>query len=166
MFSRKAWSGDWHDRILERVHERGFKTVTQYAGERPGVSLVVLAKELGMDDGAALQFRSILLVEGLRTRTLPRALRDLFVRELRESLPEGWTHPPDADSRARVAGTAARWQTMTEIGEDLDCFDEGMTFKASQDLMQAELPARWLPEGPDDPVIIAFVDRCLGRLPS
>jgi hypothetical protein len=32
--------------------------------------------------------------------------------------------------------------------------------------MDAEFPTGWLPEGPDDPVIVAFVDRCLGQAPS
>lgn len=40
------------------------------------------------------------------------------------------------------------------------------THDPGQDLLNAELPTGWLPDDPDDPVIIAFVDRCLGRVPS
>ena len=166
MSFEKIWSGDWHGRILERVHQRGFETVTQYVGERPGVSLLVLATELGPDDVAAAQIRSILVEEATRTRTVPRALRDLFVRELRQSLPAGWKYPLDDASRCDVAGALATWRTELKVEDHLDCFDDAMTFKAGQDLMKAELPTGWLPEGPDDPVIIAFVDRCLGRTPS
>jgi hypothetical protein len=162
----KSWSGDWHSRILERVHQHGFETVTQYASERPGVSLLVLAKELGPDDVAAVQIRSILVEEAIRTRTVPRTLRDLFVRELRESLPEGWKYPLDDASRCEVAGALATWKTELKVEDHLDCFNEEMTLKAGQDLMNAELPTGWLPEGPDDPVIVAFVDRCLGCVPS
>ena len=38
--------------------------------------------------------------------------------------------------------------------------------KSGHDLLNAELPTGGLPEGPEDPVIIAVVDRCLGRVPS
>lgn len=166
MSFEKTWSGDWHGRILERVHARGFETVTQYANERPGVALIVFADELGPDDIAAAQIKSVLVQEAIRTGTLPRVLRDLFVRELRESLPQGWNYPLDDASRSEVAGALATWQTELEVEDHLDCFDDESTFRAGQDLLNAELPNGWLPEGPDDPVITAFVDRCLGRAPS
>lgn len=162
----KIWSGDWHGRILERVRERGFETVTQYADKYPGAALIVLADELGPDDVAAAQIRSILVQEAIRTRTVPRVLRDLFVRELRRSLPQGWGFPLDDASRSEVAGALATWRAELEVEDHLDCFDDNLTFKAGQDLMNAELPTGWLPAGPDDPVVIAFVDRCLGRVPS
>ena len=111
----KSWTGDWHGRILERVHQHGFETVTQYASARPGVSLLVLAKELGPDDVAAVQIRSILVEEASRTHTVPRALRDLFVRELRESLPGGRKYPLDDASRYEVAGALATWKTELKV---------------------------------------------------
>jgi hypothetical protein len=157
----KTWSGDWHGRIVERVQERGFATVTQYAGEHPGVSLIDLAGDLGPDDVAGAQLRSILVEEAVRTGTVPRVLRDLFVRELRQSLPQGWASPLDEDSRSRIAGALASWET--ELAAHLD---EDLAFTAGQDFLNAELPTAWLPAGPDDPVIAAFVDRCLGRRPS
>lgn len=162
----RTWSDDWHGCILERVRQRGFDTVTQYVGERPGVSLVVLADELGPDDVAATQIRSLLVEEAIRACTVPRVLRDLFVRELHYALPQGWKCPLDDSAQSEVAGALARWETELEVTHHLDCFDSEMTFKAGQDLMTAELPEGWLPDGPDDPVIVAFVDRCLGRIPS
>jgi hypothetical protein len=162
----KIWSGDWHGRILERVRQHGFETVTQYVSSRPGVSLLVLADELGSDDIAAVQIESLLVEEAARTRTVPHLIRDLLVRELHYALPYGWKYPLDDDSRSRVARALARWETDLQIEHRLKCFDDEMTFQAGQDLMNAELPTGWLPEGPDDPVIVAFVDRCLGRAPS
>jgi hypothetical protein len=91
----KTWSGDWHGRILERVQHRGFKSVTQYVSNRPGVSLLVLADELGPDDIAAVQIESLLVEEAIRTRTIPHVLRDLLVRELHYALPHGWKYPLD-----------------------------------------------------------------------
>ena len=162
----KTWSGDWHGRVLERVQQRGFESVTQYASDRPGVSLIVLADELGLNDIAAAQIESVLVDEAIATRTIPHVLRDLLVRELRYALPHGWKYPLDDASRSKVAGALAGWETDLQIAHHLDCFNDEMTFKAGQDLMNAELPAGWLPEGPEDPVIVAFVDRCLGRAPS
>lgn len=157
----KTWSGDWHGRILERVQQRGFSTVTQYAIDRPGVSLLVLATELGSDDVAAAQIRTLLVDEAIRTHTVPRVLRDLLTRELHDALPHGWRYPLDYESRSQVARALARWKTELE-----DHIDHELTFKAGQDLMNAEFPTGWLPEGPEDPIIVAFVDRCLGRAPS
>lgn len=151
---------------MERVRQRGFETVTQYASERPGISLIVLADELGPDDIAAAQIRSLLVEEAIRTRTVPRVLRDLLVRELHYALPHGWKYPLDDASQSEVAGALARWETELEVTHHLDCFDGEKTFKAGQDLLNAELPKGWLPQGPDDPVIVAFVDRCLGGVLS
>jgi hypothetical protein len=157
----KTWSGDWHGRILERVRQRGFENVTQYASTRIGVSLLVLAEELGPDDIAAVQLGSILVEEATRTNTIPHVLRDLFVRNLRERLPQGWKYPLDEESRVKVVGALVDWETELK-----DHLDKGPTFTAGQEFLDAELPIGWLPDGPDDPVIITFVDRCLGRVPS
>jgi hypothetical protein len=163
---RKTWSGDWHGRILERVQQRGFETVTQYASDRPGVSLIALADELGSGEVAATQIRSLLVEEAIRTHTIPHVLRDLLVRELHYAIPHGWKYPLDDEARSKVARALARWETELQITHHLDCFNDEMTFKAGQDLMDAEFPTGWLPEAPDDPVIVAFVDRCLGHAPS
>lgn len=157
----KTWSGDWHARVLERVQQRGFATVTQYAADRVGAPLVELADELGPDDLAADQITCLLIEEAVRTQTVPRMLRDLFVRELREALPQGWRSPLDDEARSEVARALARWETGLE-----DHLDKPATFTAGQNFMNAEFPPGWLPDGPDDPVIIALVDRCLGGVPS
>jgi hypothetical protein len=159
----KIWSGDWHGRILERVHARGFATVTQYAEANPDVSLLVLAEDLGPDDVASGQIRSILVDEAVQIGSVSRLLRDLFVRELCYSLSHGWRHPLDAKARARVARVLAFWRAELEFEDLLDCIDEESLLKAGQDFMDAERPTGWLPDGPDDPVIIAFVERCLRR---
>jgi hypothetical protein len=157
----KTWSGDWPARVLDRVQRRGFATVTQYAAERVGTPLVELAEELGPDDVAADQIMHLLIEDAVRTKTVPRMLRDLFVRELREGLPQGWRAPFDDEARSEVARALARWETALA-----DHLDKPSTFSAGQDFMNAELPIGWLPAGPEDPVIVAFVDRCRGRMPS
>jgi hypothetical protein len=158
----KVWAGDWHARILERMQRLGFATVTQYAATRVGVALGALAEELGRDDVAGVQIMNMIVEEAVRANTVRRALRDLFVRELRSALPQGWRSPLDDEARAKVAGALARWEI--ELRDHLP--DECSTFDAGQDLLDTELPSGWLPDGPDDRDIILFVDRCLGRIPS
>ncbi len=161
MSYEKTWSGDWHSRILERVRQHGFDLLTDYANHRVGVSLDVLADELGPEDIAGAQLQYLLLEEAVRGHSVPRVLRDLFVRELRDRLPQGWRCPLDDASRYSVAAALAAW------GAELtDYIDDEQRFIAGQTLLDAELPPGWLPDGPDDPVIVAFVDRCLGRQPS
>lgn len=161
MSFEQAWSGDWRERILARVRQRGFETITQYMRARPGISLIKLADELGTDDVAGAQIRAMYVAEAVRSRTIPRILRDLFVRELRARLPDGWRRPLDDAARSEVAGVLGHWET--ELQEHLDA---GRTYRAGQELLSAELPDGWLPGGPDDPVIVAFVDRCLGAAPA
>jgi hypothetical protein len=158
---KKIWSGDWHARIHERVQHLGFNTVTAYAADRMGISLVSLAEELGGEDVAGVQIMQMLIEEAVRSHTVPRALRDLVVRGLREVIPHGWRCPLDEDARCRVAGALSRWATELESH-----LDKAQALKASKDLLNAELPTGWLPEGPDDPIIVAFVERCLGGEPS
>jgi hypothetical protein len=161
MSFEKTWSGDWHGRILERIRQLGFENVTQYTSAHIGVSLLVLAAELGPDDIAAAQIRSMLVDEAIRTNSVPRLLRDLFVRELRAALPGGWKHPLADESRSKVVGSLVRWENSLK-----DHLDKESTFTAGQEFLDAELPDGWLPSDPDDPIIVTFVDHCLGRAPS
>ena len=155
------WSGDWHARVLERAQQRGFATVTQYAAARVGLPLIELAEELGPDDIVADQVTCLLIEEATRADAIRPMLRDLFVRELREAIPHGWRSPLDDEARSEIAGALARWKTTLA-----DYLDNAAAFTAGQQFMNAERPTGWLPSHPDDPVIVAFVDRCCGRLPS
>jgi hypothetical protein len=122
------------------------------------VSLFDLAAELGSDDVAAAQVLSMLLEEAFRTNTLPHVLRDLFARELCEAIPQGWKRPLTGEPRSKVAGAISSW--YAELHDYLEHED---TMSAARALLDAELPDGWLPDGPDDPVVVSFVDRCLGH---
>jgi hypothetical protein len=161
MAYEKTWAGDWPARVRERVKARGFASVTEYGRHRTGVPLLELAHELGPDDVAAHQIRCLLIEEALRSKTFPQMARDLFERELRKALPEGWQQPLDDATRYEVVGAISDWYAELQ-----DYVDHPATMAAGKEFLNAELPVGWLPEGPDDPVIVAFVDRCLGRAPS
>jgi hypothetical protein len=80
---------------------------------------------------------------------------------LRHRLPQGWNYPLDDKSRSEVAGDYAGWWAELQ-----DHLDQEASVSAARALLDAELPPGWLPDGPDDPVIVVFVNRCLGRAPS
>jgi hypothetical protein len=126
-----------------------------------GLPLLMLAKELSSDDIAAAQIRYLLIDEAIRSKTFPRMACDLLTRELLQVLPSGWKLPFNEETRSEVAGVLSGWYAELQ-----DHLDHDATMSAGRELLNAELPDGWLPEGPDDPVIVSFVDRCLGRAPS
>ena len=126
------------------------------------MSLLALAQAARTDDVAAVQVMCMLLEEAIRTNTLTRLLRDLFERELRKALPEGWKQPLDDTTRYRSLARSSGWYSELPGSPRSRCY-HGSGKEVS---LSAELPAGWLPDGPDDPVIITFVDRCFGRAPS
>ncbi|MGN6110850.1 MAG: NUDIX hydrolase [Kofleriaceae bacterium] len=156
MSFEKTWSGDWRARIQERVRQRGFSNVTQYAAGRIGVSLLDLANELGSEDVAAAQIRRLLIDESMSAKSIAKTARDLLARELLTVLPLGWTNPLDETTRSEVAGATARWHTELE-----DYLEEDATSTALREFLNAQLPEGWRPTNPDDPTIVALVDRSL-----
>jgi hypothetical protein len=94
-----TWRGNIRSRLYERVRERGYDSLTAFAEARPAVPLYVLADVLGKDDVAAVQVFSGLLAEAERRKQVTRLVRDVLVRELAESLPEGWPAVMDDATR-------------------------------------------------------------------
>ena len=65
----------------------------------------------------------------------------------------------------------ALWELESQLGRRMTVAE--IMRRVERLMKQRDIPVRfvpyrggWLPEGPDDPVIIAFVDRCLGRVAS
>src|SRR4051794_36746375 len=104
-----AWEGNWKARLHERVRERGYASLTAFAEARPPFSLYALAKELGKHDVAAVQVLSGLLAEAEQREQVTRFERDVLVRELSESLPNGWPSVLDDANRFKVAKALSSW---------------------------------------------------------
>lgn len=151
-----TWSKDWHTRVEDRVRQRGFSSVTQYAQNRIGVPLLELADELGPDDIAAAQITLLLIEEALRAGDIRNAARDLLVRQLRVALPAGWSNPLNESTRSEVAGAIADWYSDLE-----DYIDRDNMRAAGRELLAAQLPLGWRPAAPDDAIVATFVDRCM-----
>ncbi|PTL75909.1 NUDIX hydrolase [Vitiosangium sp. GDMCC 1.1324] len=146
-----AWRGNIRARLYERVRERGYDSLTAFAEARPAVPLYVLADELGKDDVAAVQVFSGLLAEAERRKQVTRLVRDVLVRELAESLPEGWPAVMDDANRFKVAEALGSWFAYTPE-----------THRERADQVMAALratppPPGWRPLGPDDELLLTLL---------
>src|SRR5690606_12793156 len=106
---RRAWHGDWYERVKQRVKERGFDTATAFADSQPRASLLDLADELGKDDVAASQLEKVLIDEAEESGTIERCARSLLVRRLHAKLAEGWHAEWDDPSWSRAASAYGAW---------------------------------------------------------
>ncbi len=108
-----------------------------------------------------IRIRCLLVEDAIRSKAIPRMARDLFEREPRKVLPTGWKYRSidltcwRGRRRESRAGTLNSRDPLTTLA----------TMAAGKELLIAELPVRVAPKGARDPVIVAFVDRCLGRAP-
>ncbi|RKH56120.1 NUDIX hydrolase [Corallococcus aberystwythensis] len=142
-----AWQGNIKARLYERVRARGFDSLTAFADARPTVPLYALADELGDDDVAAVQVLSGLLAEAEQSKRVTRFVRDVLVRLLSQSLPNGWPAVLDDENLFKVAKALGSWSAYTPE-----------THKERARLARAALranppPAGWRPLGPDDDLL-------------
>jgi hypothetical protein len=141
-----AWEGNWKVRLYERVRERGYDSLTAFAEARPAVPLYVLAEELG-SDVAGVQVLSGLLAEAEQRNRVTRFVRDVLVRQLSQSLPEGWPAVMDDGNRFKVAEALGLWSAFTpeEYEQRVD--------QAGDALLATPPPPGWRPLGPDDELL-------------
>ena len=146
MSERDAWWGNWVVRLYERVRERGYTSLTAFAEARPTASLVELAEKLG-EDVAGVQVFKGLVEEAERSRQLTRLVRGQLVRELSESLPNGWPAVMDDANRFKVAKALGAWSAYTPETH------EERVKQARAALRAAPPPPGWRPLSPDDELL-------------
>ncbi|HSP79361.1 MAG TPA: NUDIX hydrolase [Myxococcaceae bacterium] len=147
MSDGRSWDGNWVARMYERVRERGYDSLTAFAEARPTASLVALAEELGPDDVAGVQVFKGLVAEAERSHKVTRLVRGQFVRELYESLPDGWPAVLDDANRFKVAEALGSWFAFTP-----ETHKERVD-QASDALLATPPPPGWRPLGPDDELL-------------
>ncbi|HYO55289.1 NUDIX hydrolase [Archangium sp.] len=147
MSDGRAWEGHWKVRLYERLRERGYDSLTAFAEARPTASLVALAEELGEDDIAGVQVLSGLLAEAEQREQVTRFVRDVLVRMLSQSLPEGWPAVLDDANRFKVAKAIGRWFAYTPETH------KERADKAGDALLATPPPPGWRPLGPDDELL-------------
>ncbi|MCP3139942.1 NUDIX hydrolase [Pyxidicoccus xibeiensis] len=147
MTDGRSWQGNWKARLYERVRERGYDSLTAFAEARPAVPLIALAEELGKDDVAGVQVFNELLEEAQQRRKVTRFVRDCFVRELSEVLPDGWPTVMDDEARLNVAIVIGQWSAYTPYTH------EKRVEQARKALRDTPPPPGWRPLGPDDELL-------------
>jgi hypothetical protein len=156
--------GDWRRRIIDRVFERNFKSLTVFADSLPTATLERLAQALGPEgDVVVAQLESLLREEAEESGRIHRFARSALVRQVHEHCPRGWNRAdrpspgpssPDEWCRIRVYST---W--CGRMGGELDTVADRVF-----DSLERIAPVGWLPSGPEDPIIIqAFRE---GRFPE
>ena len=143
----RSWQGNWKARLYERIRERGYTSLTAFAEARPTAPLVALAEELGENDIAAVQVLSGLLAEAERRKQVTRFERDVLVRMLSESLPDGWPAVLDDQARFAVGKALGRW-----IGYTPEAHQE-RSERVIAALFAASPPPGWRPLSPDDELL-------------
>ena len=146
MSEGSAWQGNWRVRLYERIRERGYDSLTSFAQARPTAPLHRLAEELG-EDVAGVQVLSGLLAEAERRKHVTRFVRDVLVRMLSESLPEGWPAVLDDDARGEVAIALGRWSAYTPESH------EQRVKQARAALRATPPPPGWRPLSADDELL-------------
>ena len=151
MTDGRSWRGNWRARLYERVRERGYSSLTAFAEARPAVPLYLLAEELGEEDVAGMQVLSELHAEAERSHQVTRFVRDVLVRLLIQSLPEGWPAVLDDANRFNVAKALGSWIAYTP---------ETHKERARQvrtALLGTPPPPGWRPLGPDDELLCTLL---------
>jgi hypothetical protein len=151
MSDGRAWQGNWKVRLYERVRERGYDSLTAFAEARPAIPLYALAEELGQDDVVGVQVLSGLLAEAEQRKQVTRFVRDVLVRLLAQSLPDGWPALMDDSNRFKVAKALGSWSAYTPE-----------THQARAEQVRAALratppPPGWRPLGPDDELLLTLL---------
>lgn len=147
MSDGQAWQGNWKVRLYERVRERGYPSLTAFAEARPAVPLYLLADELGHDDVAAVQVFSGLLAEAEQRKQVTRLMRDVLVRQLAESLPEGWPATLNDETRFAIAEALGFWSAYTPE-------THYRRVEQARTTLRARPPSPgWRPLGPDDELL-------------
>ena len=146
-----AWQGNWKVRLYERVRERGYASLTAFAEAHPAVPLYVLAEELGEDDVAAVQVLSGLLAEAERRNQVTRFERDVLVRMLSQSLPDGWPAVMDDSNRFKVAKALSSWIAYTPEAH------QERARQVMATLLATPPPPGWRPLGPDDELLCTLL---------
>jgi hypothetical protein len=151
MSDGRTWDGNWRFRLHERVRKRGFESLTDFAEARPAVPLYVLAEELGKEDVAGVQILSELLAEAERRKQVTRFVRDILVRMLSQSLPDGWPDVMDDANRFKFAEAIGSWIAYTPETHK----ERARQVRTS--LLATPPPPGWRPLGPDDELLLTLL---------
>ena len=108
----------------------------------------MLAEELGKDDVAGVQVLSGLLAEAEQRKQVTRFVRDVLVRMLSQSLPDGWPAVLDDANRFKVAKALGSMDQPTPRRPSRSAL-----IRPGDALLATPPPPGWRPLGPDDELL-------------
>jgi hypothetical protein len=141
----KTWEGDIDAKVYQRVKEKGYSTVREFAESLPTKSYVELAKELG-EDVAGIQIEAVLADEYQNANELVRFIKSNLVRCLNKFVKNGWDVDEDFDDTRSSA--YASWASSF-VGNGRNIAEKSWkSLKNSNNLHRG-----WLPKDADDPIL-------------
>ena len=146
------WHRDPQGFLDRRLRERGL-TVQQFLAARPGQSWNHLVHYFD-EPMAPIQLMAYEQEAAAKGQWLDWYARDALARALGEHLPDGWQF------RGRVRGemdyptarALSDWSAIMSILGDA-CHERAR--QVADRLERAGLPLGWLPDGPEDPLLVA-----------
>jgi hypothetical protein len=150
---------DWRERLCRELEARGFSSATGYADSQPLASLPELANSLGADEIAAMQLEERLVEEAEGNGTMERCARSLLARDLRQELPEGWQREWNEALEETHSPLFRKTGVFSSLTMALPELYAPATERIRKAMDAATIPLGWLPDGADDPILVAVFDR-------
>lgn len=165
----QAWEGDWRARVLERLHVRGFYTISEFAESRPTASLIALAEELSTSDTDRTNRADVCAEQISRLwrdevgKQGPNAAehmaRRLLVGELYLDLPQGWANDwtSSEDSLSRISMAMSSW--TAHVGPKYEHAADRVIHGMLDEGPTGRIPNGWLPANSEDPILLDIFAR-------
>jgi hypothetical protein len=153
---RARWLAEHYEPMRQRARELGYGSLTAFAESRPLEAMSKLAHLLAGNSMRNDELARALVYEAEKTGTLERCARGILTRALHVRLPQGWqlawtTHP---------FGTGPRLvSAFKDLQDALRYRNEPVIAALWDALADMSLPEGWLPQGPDDPILIEVFAR-------
>jgi hypothetical protein len=148
---RTPWTGNWQQRLKEKLTVLGFDTVRSFVMAREGKTFGELARELE-PDVAPVQVEMLYLRESLDEGRLVEAAAECLARTVIERFPRGWG--TGGRLEYRTAGVMVDWVSDMLLDLEQSELDEPSlkaVAAALKDTVQP--PTGWLPKNGQDPLI-------------
>jgi hypothetical protein len=150
---------DWRESLSCTLATRGYSSATAYVNSRPQASLSELAGELGNPAIAAMQLEHQLVEEAELTGTMELCVRSLLARDLRGELPDGWPREGSASTDEAGSPLFRRAGVFLSLSMALPEACEPAVERIRRAMVGAGIPAGWVPEGAEDPVLVEVFAR-------
>lgn len=144
---------------MRRLSSMGYGSVSSYVSSRQLLSFGELIAELGPGDFAPVQLHEMLVEEAEQEGSIAVCGQYLLVRFLRE-VPNGWPQERTAEALAQARHALVKWQCALP-----ERFWDGARQLALSMLRDQDIPAGWIPNGPNDEYLLPHLSAWLESEP-